>query len=116
MRTEFTKKTKLAALERAAGRCEGVIQDGSRCPNPLVKGQTTHDHIIPDWMGGNNSLENSQVLCRGCDKPKTATDAKNRAKVKRIIKKREGTMRPKAKIKSRGFGGWRKFNGKIVRR
>lgn len=106
-RAEFSEKTKGMALERSRGFCEG-------CGQPLVKGAYTYDHIIPDWMGGKNILSNCQVLGHCCDKPKTANDAKVRAKVKRIIKKEAGIIRPKGKIKSRGFQGCRKFNGTVI--
>lgn len=114
-RREFPQAVKDAAWKRCGGLCEGVLENGSRCGLIVVRGTGTRfDHIIPDWMGGDNTLENCQVLGLCCDKPKTARDQKNIAKAKRIIKKREGRMRPKKQIKSKGFGGWRTFSGKLI--
>lgn len=57
-RKEFTKKVKLAALKRADGKCEG-------CGQPLQPGRFQFDHIVPDGLGGEPTLENCKVLCSG---------------------------------------------------
>lgn len=57
-RKEFTKATKLKALKRANGKCEG-------CGQPLKAGLFQFDHIKADGLDGDNSLENCKVLCSG---------------------------------------------------
>lgn len=48
-----------------------------------------HDHIVPLWQGGKDNLENSQTLCRRCEKPKTSDEATKRAKSDRIRARHE---------------------------
>lgn len=57
-RKEFPKKVKVAALKRADGKCEG-------CGQPLKPGRFQFDHIVPDGLGGEPTLENCKVLCSG---------------------------------------------------
>lgn len=103
-RTEFSKKTKAQAFVRANGHCEG---DG--CGARLTVSKFRYDHRIPDWMGGDNSLENCTVLCLGCDLGrKTPQDQKDIAKVKRIRDKHHGIKKP------RTITRWRNFRGEIV--
>lgn len=101
MRQEFGKKVKLAAWERCNGHCE-------LCTAKLFTGKFTYDHIIPDAMGGEPTLENCQVICRACDTPKTAKDQGDIAKAKRVQAKHVGIRKP------RTITRWRRFNGDIV--
>lgn len=101
MRQEFSAKTKDQAFERSGGFCEG-------CGLPLQPGRITYDHRIPDWMGGEPTLENCQVLGWCCDKPKTAKDQGDIAKVKRIRRRDNGIRRP------RTITRWRNFRGEPV--
>lgn len=103
MRREFPAKVKSDAFVRAGGRCEIPW-----CNAKLAPGKFTYDHRIPDWMGGEPTLENCQVICRECDKEKTRKDAGNIAKSKRIIR-RERNIR-----KQRTIRRWRKFDGSPV--
>lgn len=114
-RRNFTPATRKAAYERAGGRCQG-------CGCDLTGKRWDCDHVIPDWLGGRPVLENAEVLCAGnratCHGKKTAQDVKRIAKTKRMERKHltgrshRHQVRP---IASRGFQGWRKFNGEIVR-
>ncbi len=71
-RRNFTRSTKLAAWERSSGRCEGAD-----CGRKLFPGDgVEYDHIIADEHGGGNGLDNCQVLCCWCHKPKTRADMK----------------------------------------
>lgn len=86
-RLEFTKATKTAAYERAAGKCEccgHAFGDGER---------VDYDHIIPDAMRPDNSLGNCQVLCQNCHLEKTKGDVTQIAKAKRVEKKHRGEFR-----------------------
>ena len=87
-RQEFKRAVKAAAWERCRGCCEGCghqFQDGER---------EEYDHIVPDALRKNASLENCQVLCAGCHLEKTKGDVTRIAKAKRVSKKHEGTFRP----------------------
>ena len=101
-RKEFSRKVRIAALDRAAGHCED-------CSAPLMPGRYVYDHVITDWMGGEATLENCRVRCRSCDAPKTAKDQKTIAKVKRIRDRFTGAL-----VKVRRFRGWRNFRGELV--
>jgi 5-methylcytosine-specific restriction endonuclease McrA len=76
------------------------------------------DHIVPIWLGGSEDDSNVQVLHRACDAPKTANDAKVRAKVKRLHKKASGFEKKGPRLRSRGFDKTRtrRFDGSVVKR
>lgn len=105
MRSEFTKPTKRAALERSGMLCEAVgadygLDEKKRCNAPLSYG-LDFDHVIADSIGGDNSLENCAAVCRTCHKFKTARiDTPRAAKTKRISDKHMG-------IRSRPVGNHR---------
>jgi 5-methylcytosine-specific restriction endonuclease McrA len=67
-RQEFDKKTRIAAFARSRGHCElcGVKFIGGKKPR--------YDHIIPDALGGNPTLENCQCICAPCHDAKTAKE------------------------------------------
>ena len=102
-RREFSAKVKIAAFERANGRCEIPW-----CNAKLHPGRFTYDHHNPDYFGGEPTLENCQVICRECDKSKTRKDAKDIGKSRRIRKREAGVKKP------RTMRQWRRFNGEIV--
>lgn len=87
-RNEFTKKTKRAAWDRAAGHCEGSgelvgLPPGAQCGADLARG-VEYDHVILDANSKDNSLENCWALCPGCHRHKTNThDKKTAAKTVR---------------------------------
>jgi 5-methylcytosine-specific restriction protein A len=59
IRQEFTAHVEDQALKRADGKCE-------ECGGQLKPGRFQVDHIKPCALGGDNSLENAQVLCVVC--------------------------------------------------
>lgn len=65
MRREFPARVRIAAYERCKGLCE-------ECTARLVTGAFHYDHILPDALGGEPTLENVAVLCRACHGSKTA--------------------------------------------
>ena len=92
MRQEFTAKTRREAWARCKKACEG-------CGINLEQKPREYDHILTASDGGDNSLENCQVLCIPCHDEKTyKRDIPAIAKSKRIFDKHNGI-----KIKSRGF-------------
>lgn len=89
-RREFSPKVKLAAFQRANGRCEG-----DDCGGRLTVGKFHYDHRIPDAMGGEPILENCEVLCVGCHSKKTRQgDIPTIAKVKRLELRHAGIKGP----------------------
>lgn len=104
VRTEFKKPTMRDAFARCEGLCEGLLSDGTRC-NANLKHKPYHfDHIIPDAIGGDNSLVNCQVLCVSCHNDKTRKiDVPIIAKSKRIADKHNGIKTPRARLRSQGF-------------
>ncbi len=136
-RTEFSRKTRRLAWERANGMCEGrlpltadearktqiglteptLIIGGKPCNFPIDLGLFHYDHIIPDWMGGDASLDNCQVLCRLCHAKKTAADVGAIAKVRRIRDRRSKSLTSKRPMPfGRGSKFKRKIDGRIVER
>lgn len=77
-RKEFSKKTKRDAFLRANGHCEG-----EGCTAKLSPNKFAYDHIDPDGLTGEPTLENCQVLCDACHKVKTKLDVKHIAQAKR---------------------------------
>jgi 5-methylcytosine-specific restriction protein A len=101
-RREFSGKIMAAAALRAAGKCES-------CTRKLLTGDYHYDHIIPDAMGGEPTLDNCAVLCRSCHSIKTRTaDVPQIAKAKRRERNRFGIKKP------RTIRAWRRFSGEIV--
>lgn len=99
MRREFTAKTKGLAFVRSGGHCE-------KCTAYLMTGRFHYDHVIPDALSGEPTLENCEVLCTACHGEKTRkADVPTIAKVKRIRAKHIG-------IKS-GKGWNRKWKRKV---
>ena len=86
MRKDFRASVKIAALKRADGKCEG-------CGLPLTLGKYACDHINPDGLTGEPTLENCRVLCIGCHKEKTKRDVADIAKAKRREAKHTGMKR-----------------------
>lgn len=70
-RKEFPAKVRRDASARANGHCE-------KCGAKLQPGRFAYDHIVPDGLGGEPTLDNCQVLCSGgratCHGIKTAEE------------------------------------------
>jgi len=110
-RREFPAKVKVAAYKRAAGACEG-------CRASLMPGRFHYDHIIPDALGGEPTLDNCAVLCRACHAAKTAEkDIPQIAKAKRVHAKHVGAHQPRSRLPGgRGDKFKRKIGGGVVPR
>jgi 5-methylcytosine-specific restriction endonuclease McrA len=104
MRREFSKAVMRDAAARAGGRCENP-----NCGARLALGDFHYDHIIPDALGGEPTLDNCQVICRACHKEKTGkADIPRIAKTKRISDREKGIRKPRTIIR------WRRFDGSVV--
>lgn len=117
MRTEFTKRTMRDALERAESLCEGLLPTGERCNGALTIGKYHFDHIIPDALGGDNSLTNCAVLCLACHGSKTQKiDIPMIAKAKRGSDKHRGIRKPSRFPAARNSRWKKKISGEVVLR
>jgi len=95
-RLEFSRKTKAAIINRAAGKCEA-------CKAALKPGEGEVDHILPCELGGEPTIANGRLICRVCHKAKTADDIRRIRKSDRQRDKATGALRATGKIKSPGF-------------
>lgn len=101
-RREFSRKIRAQAFARSNGCCE-------HCGAKLKAGEAEFDHVLPCELGGEPTLENCEVLCRPCHKPKTASDIRRIRKADRIRDKHSGAW-PKS---SRPLCGRNSFKQKI---
>ena len=76
------------------------------------------DHVIPLKLGGEDTLDNLQPLCRPCHKAKSATDVGHIAKAGRMQRRAAGIGRTvKHPLPGSKDSGWkRKISGEWVRR
>ncbi|QIG51823.1 HNH endonuclease [Nordella sp. HKS 07] len=78
---------KKAAKARAGDNCE-------QCGLPFAGRRPEYDHILPDGLGGEPTLENCAVLCPSCYRIKTHTEDRLRMqKADNIAKKNDGLKR-----------------------
>jgi hypothetical protein len=116
-RPHISTATKVnVAIEQAGGwiRC-------ALCSGPLRPSEPRIlEHLVPHELDGSSDAENLRWVHKECAGKKTngsrATsaggDIHKIAKVKRLLKKHSNPT-PEGTMKSRGFEGSRKFNGKI---
>ena len=98
-RKEFPLKVRVTVIKRATRDCV-IYCEGCGLP---IKGLFQIDHIIPDSLGGQQTLDNAQLLGRCCYSVKNPNDTRKAAKTKRVEAKYLGAKRSKQQIKSRGF-------------
>ena len=48
----------------------------NNCNNKVIKGTCILDHIVRLYDGGTDTIDNTQLLCLGCDVLKTASEVK----------------------------------------
>lgn len=109
-RREFDNKTRALAFKRAGGNCE-------KCTARLSVGKFRYDHILPDFLGGEPTLENCQVICAACDEVKTYTqDIPRIAKTKRQHAKHIGASKRSTFPCSRDSKWKKKIDGSVVSR
>jgi len=100
-RQEFPASVRKAAFVRC---CKQGIPRCESCGGMLRAGNIIYEHVQPDGLGGEPTLENCKVHCRNCADVKTFTEDNPRmAKADRVLKKNFGLGRTKQKIQSRGF-------------
>jgi len=102
---------------RQLGKC-------ARCSERLdfaTRGAVIDEHLHPLADGGTNETDNRAFYCKPCAKPKTAKEARDRGKSKRIAEGRTQADRRAQRgptMQSRGFDRtWKKrMDGTTVRR
>jgi len=106
-RKEFDKETKKVALARSGGRCECMVnRDGEmiRCNAVLIPSRVEYDHLIPDALGGEPTLENCVAACILCHAEKTKQDVRQIAKAKRLENREANVQRKTDRpLEGRGF-------------
>ncbi|GLK78017.1 hypothetical protein GCM10008171_32710 [Methylopila jiangsuensis] len=109
-RREFSRKVRAAAFLRAGGCCES-------CRAKLKVGEGEVDHVLPDQLGGEPTLDNARVLCRACHRAKTAEDVRRIRKGDRQRDKHTGAWKPTSRPLpgSRASGVRKRMNGQVER-
>lgn len=109
-RTEFPLKVKKAAFRRCCNQAPEGIENipatpqCEGCGNELRSGGVFYEHMDPDGLGGEPTLENCQVRCGNCKVKKDKTDNKIMATADRKLKAAFGLKPAKrSKLQSRGF-------------
>ncbi|MBN8979428.1 MAG: hypothetical protein J0I08_23465 [Rhizobiales bacterium] len=105
-RQEFPLRIRKLAFVRCCrnGSKPGIPQC-ENCGNVLRPGNIEYEHLIPDGLGGEPTLENCGVWCRvPCSKSKTFSEDNPRmAKADRVLRKSYGLTSKRQQIKSAGF-------------
>lgn len=105
-RREFPLPVKKAAWDRSGGCCED-------CGVKIIPGiGPEYDHVNPDGLTGEPTLENCAVLCVGCHRAKTREDRRRITKAHRLDRKAKGLTARKARIGDPRRR--RKINGQAV--
>lgn len=99
-RTEFPQSVRKAAFRRCCKNgkpyCEGCGDE--------IRGVTIYEHVAPDGLGGEPTLDNCKVHCKTCADVKTHTEDNPRmAKADRVLKHTYGLEPSKQKIQSPRF-------------
>ena len=107
-RARLSPTERAAMLERQGGCC---VSWGCTETRGLIE-----EHSTPfAWTGG----AATQLMCAACHKEKTKRDIKAIAKVRRIARGKtqfDKRARDGAKLKGKGFQGWRDFAGNVIRK
>jgi 5-methylcytosine-specific restriction endonuclease McrA len=85
----------------------------------MMAGDWHYDHVIPDALGGEPTLENCQVLCKSCHSTKTSKeDVPRIAKAERNFRQNSGIKKAKGRPipGSKASGLRKRFDGTVERR
>ena len=95
-RKPLSNKQRLQMFLDAGGVCAicGGRIDGVR--------EVWDEHMTPLWLGGSNEEWNRKPVHARCARTKTAREATDRAKVRRVAEKHYGAARPKGFRKPKG--------------
>jgi len=101
-RHEFPQSVRKAAFRRC---CINGVPHCEGCGIELNKRVgTIYEHVRPDGLGGEPTLDNCKVHCKNCADIKTFTEDNPRMqKADRVLKAEYGLERNKKRIQSPGF-------------
>lgn len=116
-RREFPQAVRKAAFRRC---CRNGQPHCETCGIALsARTGTIYEHVVPDGLGGEPTLDNCKVHCRNCADVKTRTeDIPRMAKADRALKKAFGLQPKKTRPipGSRASGIRRRMDGRVERR
>lgn len=122
-RLEFKAKTKREAFVRSNGICECALipflNRPQGCGQPLRDGRIRYEHIIPDNIAQDNSLDNCAVLTVACWREKTDSyDRKVIAKSNHVRDRARGIKQksPRSFQTNRNSPFKKRMDGTVVRR
>jgi hypothetical protein len=97
-RREFSAKVRTAVIKRATRNDVAYCE---KCSAMAKRFQI--DHVRPDGLLGEPTIENAMLICQPCWEEKNPKDASSIAQAKRREAKHIGADKPKGDIKSAGF-------------
>lgn len=113
-RTEFPRKVKAAAFKRC---CRDGVPYCEGCGIELRGGNIVYEHVTPDGLGGEPTLENCKVFClKICATRKTFDEDNPRMqKADRSLKKNYGiaTRKGRPMPGTRASGIRKRMNGNV---
>jgi hypothetical protein len=101
-RTEFPLSVRKKAFARC---CRNGVPHCEGCGGEINgRTGTIYEHVEPDGLGGEPTLENCKVHCRTCATIKTVTEDNPRMqKADQVLKKNHGLRPARKQIQSAGF-------------
>lgn len=105
-RREFPQSVRKQAFKRCCqqGDMKGVPQCETCGCHLNVRSGVIYEHVIPDGLGGEPTLENCKVHCNNCATEKTVKEDNPRMqKADRVLKHHFGLEPAKRKIQSAPF-------------
>lgn len=116
-RQEFSRRTRALAFKRC---CREGVPHCEKCGSELRGGNIVYEHLTPDGLGGDNTLENCAVYClKICATRKTVEEDNPRMqRADRMLKKAYGIKTRKGRpMMGTIASGWKqKINGGWERR
>lgn len=116
-RTEFPKRVKAAAFARCCD--DKGIPHCETCGIVLTGGNIVYEHVQPDGLGGEPTLENCKVFCRKICATRKTVDEDNPRMVKADaqLKKNYGISKGRSRFACGKDSPWKqKIGGGVVRR
>lgn len=102
-RTEFPQKVRKLAFARC---CINAVPHCEGCGAQLRSGGIIYEHVTPDGLQGEPTLENCKVHCKTCADTKTYTEDNPRMrKADRVLKRAYGLGKRRRTIPGRKFDG-----------
>lgn len=103
-RQEFPQKVRKEAFKRAC-KSDGFPKcEAPGCGKAIRAGHLRYEHLDPDGLGGQPTIENCGVWCDVCSLAKDKIDNPRMAKADAVLRQTYGLgPTPRQKIQSRGF-------------